>query len=255
MTISQRLVDELKGAILSIVPEDKVGIAFSGGVDSSLLAMLCANLGKEITLLTIGFPGSHDLSFSSEIALKMGLNHKTLEISITDFENDIVAVQLLIGCSNTSHIENCIAYRSIARLAKQNGTTIILSANGFDELFCGYNAYRAVYEKGPAAVVDFMNEKVENELELISEISTSVSEYGVAVRQPFLSSKFVEFARSIPLEHKIKGSNDTLRKHMLREVAIGLGVPEASAMKPKKALQYGSNVHRNYKRFAKSHMH
>jgi asparagine synthase (glutamine-hydrolysing) len=35
-----------------------------------------------------------------------------------------------------------------------------------------------------------------------------------------------------------------IRKHILREVALALGVPEESAMKPKKALQYGSSIHK-----------
>jgi asparagine synthase (glutamine-hydrolysing) len=40
-----------------------------------------------------------------------------------------------------------------------------------------------------------------------------------------------------------------MRKHVLRKAALSIGVPEESALKPKKALQYGSLIHKNYKKF------
>jgi asparagine synthase (glutamine-hydrolysing) len=39
-----------------------------------------------------------------------------------------------------------------------------------------------------------------------------------------------------------------IRKHILRRTALALGVPEESAMKPKKALQYGSSIHKYFKK-------
>jgi asparagine synthase (glutamine-hydrolysing) len=51
----------------------------------------------------------------------------------------------------------------------------------------------------------------------------------------------------IPIENKIKSCNDLIRKHILRQVALSIGVPLEAAMKPKKALQYGSLIHKNFK--------
>jgi asparagine synthase (glutamine-hydrolysing) len=39
-----------------------------------------------------------------------------------------------------------------------------------------------------------------------------------------------------------------IRKHILRQSALELGVPEESAMKPKKALQYGSCIDKYFKK-------
>jgi asparagine synthase (glutamine-hydrolysing) len=86
-----------------------------------------------------------------------------------------------------------------------------------------------------------------NEFALIEEIKTVSAQLGIQIQQPFLSSKFVQFAKTIPINQKIKGSDDMIRKHILREVAIALGVPEESAKKPKKALQYGSSIHKYFK--------
>lgn len=226
----------------------KVAVAFSGGIDSCLLAKLCDNLRKQTTLVTIGFPGSHDINFSKSMASKMDMDHQVYEIDYSDFEEKLWHVRQVIRCSNISHIENCIAYFYVSRLAKQNDLNIVLSANGCDELFCGYDRYRKVYCNGEAEMNRLMEVYLANEFALIGEIKTVSAQLGIQIQQPFLSSKFVQFAKTIPIGQKIKGSDDMIRKHILREVAIALGVPEESAMKPKKALQYGSSIHKFFKK-------
>jgi asparagine synthase (glutamine-hydrolysing) len=72
---------------------------------------------------------------------------------------------------------------------------------------------------------------------------------GIQVEQPFLSPPFISFSRTIPIDDKITGSNDFVRKQILRQVALEIGVPVAAATKPKKALQYGSLIHKHMKRF------
>lgn len=239
---------ELYDAVSENVPEAKVAVAFSGGVDSSLLAKICRDLGKQIMLVTVGFPDSHDIGFAKDIASKMAMEHKTLEIDYGDFRENLRLVRKIIKCENTSHIENCIAYFYICKLARQNGQNVVLSANGCDELFCGYSAYRIAYRSGEAAIMKMMDEKLANEFALMGEIAVVASEFGLLIRQPFLSNRFIEFAKAIPLDQKIKGSDDLKRKHILRQVALSIGVPEGSAMKAKKALQYGSSIHKYFKK-------
>jgi asparagine synthase (glutamine-hydrolysing) len=242
------LKQALYDAVRESIPEVKAGVAFSGGVDSSLLAKICLDLGKKITLLTIGFAGSHDITFSKNIASKMAAEQQTSEIVYDGFTADLYNVRQIIKCENISHIENCIAYLYISRLAKKNGLNLVLSANGCDELFCGYNGYRAVYNNGEEAIMKYMSEKIANEFALMSEIANVASQLEVHIRQPFLSTRFINFANTIPLDQKIKSPDDMTRKHILRQVALSIGVPEESAMKPKKALQYGSLIHKYFKK-------
>lgn len=251
------LIDSLRQALYDTVSESisdvpRIAVSFSGGVDSSLLAKICnsPHLEKHVTLLTIGFSGSHDVNFSKYIAAKMGIDHKVYEITYGDFEENLHLVQELIRCNNTSHIENCIAYFYICKLAKQNDVNVVLSANGCDELFCGYDRYRSAchHSKRDAAISVLMDKMIANELALIGEIKIVAAQLGVQVRQPFLSARFIEFAKSIPIDQKIKGPDDMIRKHILRQAALAICVPEESAMKPKKALQYGSSIHKCYRK-------
>lgn len=244
------LRDALYDAVSDSVPETRITVAFSGGVDSSLLAKICNDLGKEVVLLTVGFPGSHDIGFARRIASIMGMNHKVMEIEYQDFKKNLTHIRQMIKCENTSHIENCIAFHYISRLAKQEGLGLVLSANGCDELFCGYDGYRRVYSSGGGemAIMKMMDEKIANEFTLMSEVAIVTGQFSVAARQPFLSRKFIEFAKAIPIDQKIRGPDDMMRKHILRQTALSIGVPEESAMKPKKALQYGSSIHKFFKK-------
>jgi asparagine synthase (glutamine-hydrolysing) len=247
----------LKHALYDAVSETiseihKVAVAFSGGVDSSILAKICHDLSKQVTLVTIGFCGSHDIDFSKRIASKMSMEHRVCEIDYADFEESVQHIRQVIKCKNTSHVENCIAYFYICRLAKQNQLSVVLSANGCDELFCGYDGYRGVYDGGEPEISRFMDKKITNEFTLMEEIEILTAQLGVQVRQPFLSPGFIQFAKTIPLDQKIKGPNDMTRKHILRWTALAIGVPEESAMKPKKALQYGSSIHKYFKKIERN---
>ncbi|HEX6281566.1 MAG TPA: asparagine synthase C-terminal domain-containing protein, partial [Nitrososphaera sp.] len=171
------------------------------------------------------------------------------EIDCGNFQENLQRVRQTINCENTSHIENCIAYFYICRLAKQNHLNVVLSANGCDELFCGYDRYRSAYHRGGEAEIStLMDNNLANEFALIGEIKIVAAQLGVQVRQPFLSPRFIQFVKTIPIDQKIKGPNDMIRKHILRQTALALGVPEESAMKPKKALQYGSSIHKCFKK-------
>ena len=243
----------LRQALYDVVSENisempRVAVAFSGGVDSSLLAKICHQLMKQVVLVTVGFSGSHDINFSKGIASKIGIEHKVYEIDYGDFEENLQRIQQTINCENTSHIENCMAYFYICRLAKQNHLDVVLSANGCDELFCGYDRYRGVYRGGLAEIDALMDQNIANEFDLMEEIKIVAAQLDVQVRQPFLSPRFIQFAKTIPIDQKIKGPNDMIRKHILRRVALEVGVPEESAMKPKKALQYGSAIHKYFKK-------
>jgi asparagine synthase (glutamine-hydrolysing) len=255
------LLSDIQNALFTAVAESvdatttanpSVAVAFSGGLDSTLLAKICKDLGIKVTLLTIGFSHSHDLEFSKIIASKIGLPHTIYTLDEQEFCEVLSYVGQKIRCGNVSHIENCIAYFYIANLASRCGLQQVLTATGCDELFCGYNEYRLVYNNGRTQIMQLMDEKIVNEMTLMNEIETITGERGIKLKKPFLTDKFISFAKDIAIDLKIKGSNDLVRKHILRTVALSIGVPEESAMKPKKAIQYGTMIHKKYKILSKS---
>jgi asparagine synthase (glutamine-hydrolysing) len=242
--MEKQLLEEIKTCIKENIHEKKIGVAFSGGVDSTLISKICSDMGYDITLLTIGFPESHDILFAKEVNRKLKLSHNILEIDSDTFQTISKKIKQTIKTENLSWNENCIAFFYISQLAKSLGIYIVVTANGIDELFCGYNAYREAISKGEFGVLEVMNSKLDNEIKMMKAVNQIASEFNVRIIQPLLSPDFIEFAKTIPISEKIHDSEDMLRKHIIRKLARDVGVPEISYTKRKKALQYGSNIHK-----------
>ena len=247
-----KLQEQMIRSIKNSTNTKKIGIAFSGGVDSSVLAKMCSDTGYEIVLLTIGFESSHDIEFSKKIATMLGFKHVVDIISDKSFSDVARKIRQTIKAENLSWNENCIAFYYVSKLAKNYNIDTVLTSNGIDELFCGYDAYREAIDEGEGAVVKLMDTKLDNEIQMMKAVNTVSSEFGVEILQPFLSKEFVEFAKSISIEEKIKDKNDLIRKHIIRKLAITIGVPKESALKRKKALQYGSLIHKNLMKVKKT---
>ncbi|HEU04284.1 MAG TPA: asparagine synthase [Nitrosopumilus sp.] len=244
MQKENQLLTEIQNAVKESITEKKIGIAFSGGVDSTLVSKICKDLEFDITLLTIGFPDSHDIAFAKDVNAILKLRHEISEIDHDSFNEIASKINKKINTDNLSWNENCIAFYYVAKLANSLGIKKVVTANGIDELFCGYNAYREAIEKGEDKVIELMNSKLENEQKMMQAVNEVTSEFGVRIIQPLLSKEFIEYAKSIPVSEKITGKDDLMRKHIIRKLASKIGVPEISTNKRKKALQYGSLIHK-----------
>ena len=240
----QKLFDYIKNAISETVPGKKIGIAYSGGVDSTLISKICHDMDYDITLLTIGFPESHDILFAKEVNELLKYSHHVLEIDSETFPTICKKINQTIQTENLSWNENSIAFYYVSKLAKSLSLDTVVTANGIDELFCGYNAYREAFSEGESRIHQVMDEKLENELKMMKAVNLVASEFDVKILQPLLHSKFIDYAKTISISEKIHDSEDIYRKHIIRKLASQIDVPEISCNKRKKALQYGSKIHK-----------
>ena len=239
------LYQHIKDSITETVKEKKIGIAFSGGVDSTLISKICHDMGFDITLLTIGFAESHDILFAKEVNEFLKYPHHILEIDPETFSSISSTIHEKIKTDNLSWNENCIAFYYVSKLANSLNLNTVITANGIDELFCGYNAYREAFSGGESQINEVMNTKLDNELKMMKAVNLIASEFGVKILQPLLSEKFIKYAKTVPISDKIHDSEDLYRKHNIRKLASDVGVPELSYTKRKKALQYGTKIHKS----------
>lgn len=217
-------------------------MAFSGGVDSSLVALLCSKF-SDVTLLTVGFKSSHDVEYAARIAKLLRLPHHIRIISDGMFYQALEAIRPEVPAGMPlSWYENGMAFRIIGELAEDIGLNMIVTANGIDELFCGYDLYRRMFHQGGAAITDMIMKKTTSEIRMMHCIGSMV---GPHMEQPLLGSNFVGFAATIPMQEKIRGSDDMLRKHAVRQAASLAGLPPDVCNKRKKALQYGTRIHQH----------
>lgn len=239
------LMSHMINSIQDAVPKERIGIAFSGGVDSCLVAKLCSDLGYDFSLLTVGFSGSHDIEFAKLVNQNLDFDHHIHEIDPLTFPQICKKIREKIQTENLSWNENSIAFFYVSKLANSLGIKTVITANGIDELFCGYNSYRDAFLQGEEHILNLMKEKLDNEKKMMVAVNLVSSENHVKILQPLLSDYFINYAINVPISEKITGSDDLYRKHIIRNLAIVTGVPEISAMARKKALQYGSQIHKS----------
>ncbi len=230
---------------------EHVGIAFSGGLDSSLLAKVCKDIGKTVTLLTVGFSSKRDIQISKEVSesLELPLLHRTLPLE--ELEHGLRKVLSQIEYDRIARLENCVCFYYVFKMASGHKIYNVVSANGADELFCGYHVYTRKFKPNQNFMTSLMNKLVEiakKDKEQINKISDL---FDVRYSCPFLSEDFIKFAMKIPVNLKIKSKEDEIRKHVLREVALEIGVPRSATFRQKKAFQYSSGLHKAIQRLAR----
>jgi asparagine synthase (glutamine-hydrolysing) len=247
MTEDHNINELLKAKLYKLIKEinlENIGIAFSGGVDSSLLAKIGKDVGKNVTLLTVSFLGNKDVNFSSSLSEILKLPILTKIIKLEELEKGVKVVLSKIEFERIARLENCISFYYVFKLASNNGLENVISANGMDELFCGYDVYKRNYTKNKRELMILMNELVETAKADKKEIDKLASLFNIRYYSPFLSKDFISFSKKIGLSYKIKNKEDILRKHVLREIALRISVPKMAALRPKKAFQYSSGLHK-----------
>jgi asparagine synthase (glutamine-hydrolysing) len=248
------VAEELRQRVYQTIKKIDAGniaVAFSGGVDSSFLAKACKDSGKIVTLLTVGFSSQSDIKLSDQVSKALGLSFSYDMISLENLENGLRAVLATIELDRLVRLENCVCFFYVFKLAMSRGLETVVSANGMDELFCGYSAFKTQYGN-EMATRNLMDTLIKTAIADKAEIDKVSALFKVKYLCPFLSRDFVDYAVQIPLEHKIRGLGDNVRKHVLREAALLAGVPQEAALRAKKAFQYSSGIHKAIKALAKT---
>lgn len=236
------MYDILQRAVHACNVSGRVGVAFSGGVDSTMLAHLCNTMKHDVTLLTVGFDNSHDVWYSREVSCVLGLPHYTHIIQKNEFYSVYDIINDKIDEKSLSWRENCTAFYFVHKLAEKYNLNTIITANGIDELYCGYDVYRRIYDKGVDVILSVMSDKIKNEIAMLNTISKICN---ITIHNPFLGRNFIDYSLTVPLYEKVRGSDDYIRKHIVRTAAEQMGLPHKICYKRKKSLQYGTRIHHN----------
>jgi asparagine synthase (glutamine-hydrolysing) len=221
-------------------------IAYSGGIDSTILAQLYSRYSNP-TLLTLGRKESSDMKAVSQDPLikRQGFLSVIGIFGIEEIRSAAYDVAKMVEVGNLSHFEDCVAFwLAASRASKIKGIRCMLSANGPDELFCGYDRFRRILDtQGYSKVKSEIPKALESAEELGDQVGLVVSKFGLETKEPFLEDEFKEFALQIPAEFKILKGNDMLRKRIWRCLGRAIGIPEPTVVRQKKAMQYGMGIH------------
>jgi asparagine synthase (glutamine-hydrolysing) len=233
----------------------RIGIIFSGGIDSVLIAYLAAKMVPEVICYTGGVTGSSDIIYARQIADRLGLNLKVCELSQEGMERLIPEVMNVIEDSNAGQVEVALPVYCAVKLAHEDGIKVMLTGQGADELFGGYSWYAKVVEKEGYKML--RRRMIEDLLLLYKETLEREDKitmaHSIELREPFLDPEVIKVALATSLRLNVRGGDDSFGKHVHRKLAETLGIPRDIAYRIKEAAQHGSGMHGMLDAIARKH--
>jgi len=235
-----------------VVGRKRVGIVFSGGIDSTLVARLVQKTGVPFTCYTVGREGARDIEWAQNIATRLNFPLKIKVLTTKEIENLIPEVIETIEDHSLNQVEVSIPIYAAIRMAQEEGERVVLTGQGPDEIFGGYPWYsKIVYEEGYKSFAKYSWEDTlllyKECLEREDKVAMS---HSVELRIPYLDLEVIKVAFEIAPELKIKGDNDSMLKWIHRQYGISMGIPEEIAIRKKEAAQHGADIHNVFEELA-----
>jgi asparagine synthase (glutamine-hydrolysing) len=240
-------VDAVAESVDAVDP-DGLAVAFSGGVDSALVASGV----PEAPCYVAGFPDSHDVAAARAAAEAMDHDLRVVELDHEALERAVPEVVRATGRANPMDVNIALPLYLLAERVAADGYDRLAVGQGADELFGGYaKVANAPDDERVAAdsVRGATREVVATLPEQLPRDVLALRATGVEAVAPLLHDRVVDAALDLPGEALVA---DGTRKVSLRAAARAGGrLPESVTVAEKKAVQYGSLVSRELDRLAR----
>lgn len=229
----ERAYDTIKESVSSCTAEC---ISLSGGLDSTIIAyFMQSRKPRAIAVISKDF-AANDLTYCQLAAQRFDLALFIKMYEIEDLYSAIENTIRILGNFNDIEIRNnAVMYMAITE-AKNSGFSKIVTGDGADEMFAGYNF---LINKEP--------KKLKSELERLSQIMHFPSHslgrsLGVTVESPFCSKNVIEFAKEIPAEHLVNVHDGKKFGKWILRAAFEEKIPKSIAWRQKSPMQDGAGT-------------
>ena len=170
---TQEVEDQLVSTINSrLVSDVEVGTFFSGGIDSTLVTCIASNsIQSKLKSYTIGFHDSQydETDYAKKIASSLNIQLKDRKIN----DNDIIEIipKLNDIYSEPFADSSQIPTYFLSKLTYEDGIKVVLTGDGGDEFFGGYNRYFLTNKLLFLSKIPYFARKIISELLLILPIN------------------------------------------------------------------------------------
>ena len=220
----------------SMIDSNSEWVAFSGGLDSSILAKI-QNKKKinGVTIIAKDFVGT-DLSYSQIIAKHIGIPLELTYVEIKDMLNAVSETIKILENFNDIEIRNSIvAYLYLSKLKEKNVSQVI-TGDGADEIFAGYNF-----------LIKKESDEIKNELNRMKKImhfpSQKIAEaLDITVETPFTNQEIIEKADTLPIDLLVNKKDNTVFGKWILRKAFENDLPNSVIWRQKTPMQDGSGT-------------
>ena len=234
MNISEKNVRILLEKITSQCDAD--WIAFSGGLDSSILGQIKKEQGlNAITIITKDFLGT-DLEYSQIMGKHIGVHLKLRYVNINEILDAVKGTIKILKNFNDIEIRNSIVSYLYLNTLKEKNVKKVITGDGADEIFAGYNflikknhAELRTELRRMKKIMHFTSQKIASEL-------------GISVQMPYINENVIELAETLPIEQLVNQKNGVkFGKWVLRK-AFEDDLPYSVIWRKKTPMQDGSGT-------------
>jgi len=190
---------------------------------------------KSVAIISEDFV-STDLTYCQMISKEMKIPLSICYVSTTMILEAIENTIKILKNFNDIEIRNNVVMYLAIKWAKENNEKSIITGDGADELFAGYN---------------FLINKPEAELEKEIKRVCSVMHFptqkigkalGIKIESPFLNQKVIELANQIPTNLKVKKENSKKYGKWILRKTFEKHIPSQIAWRRKSPMQEGAGT-------------
>lgn len=218
------------------IPEQKMGVFLSGGLDSSIIASIVSKYHHNVTYFTLGMSNSADHLMVDKVVKALELS-SVISVplpSSDDLERYISSVVYATESYNPSIVSNGLATYLLAQAAKREGIKVVLTGEGADELFGGYFKKLDPYNLKNIRKQLIMDMHF-TELRRLDLCSMA---HGVETRCPYLDPYVLAISEALGYEEVFR---DGLNKIILRD-SFRNELPTEIIERPKMSFDVGSGI-------------
>ena len=211
-------------------------IAFSGGLDSSILCQIKKEQNlNAMTIITKDFLGT-DLSYSQIMGKHIGIPLELKYVNLDEVFDAIKNTIKILKNFNDIEIRNSIVSYLYLTTLKEKNVKKVITGDGADEIFAGYN---------------FLIKKDHNELQMELKRMKKImhftsekiaSELGISIQMPYTDENIIKLAESLPIEYLINQKNGTKFGKWILRKAFENDLPYSIIWREKTPMQDGSGT-------------
>jgi asparagine synthase (glutamine-hydrolysing) len=234
--IERTLHEAVRRRLMSDVP---LGVSLSGGLDSSIVALLARRDLDRLETFGVGVAGSEDLAAAREVAQFLDTQHHERVYDQQAMLRVLPEVLYYLESFDPALVRSAIPNYFLAQLSAEH-VKVFLTGEGADELYAGYD-YLARFEQPDALHAELVHIVSALHNTNLQRADRMAMVHGLEARVPFLDVRSIALALGLPALWKLRGEGRPAKALLRRAFAAHLPTPIVNRPKQKFSQGAGSS--------------